>query len=189
MASPVAYFYFDHQDQSSQSTSAVLSCILRQLLEQLPTIPSPVAELYEKSGHKGSMPLDECQRLLTEVAPDLECLYLVFDGLDESTHRRPFLQSVLNIAQSHHVRLLVTSRPHIPDLRDLFQKHPNLMIEAHEEDLKTYLYQELEQGGIYDIADQSFVDRLVRKLTKGADGMYVFLLPCQVMVFEHLFGD
>jgi hypothetical protein len=47
------------------------------------------------------------------------------------------------------------------------------MIEAHEEDLKTYLYQELEQGGIYDRADQTFVNRLVRKLTKGAEGMYV----------------
>lgn len=49
------------------------------------------------------------------------------------------------------------------------------MIEAHEEDLKTYLYQELEQEGVYERADQAFVNRLVRELTKGADGMYVFL--------------
>ncbi|OKP00401.1 Ankyrin-3 [Penicillium subrubescens] len=49
------------------------------------------------------------------------------------------------------------------------------MIEAHEEDLKTYIYRELEQGGKYDIADQSFMNRLVRELTKGAEGM--FLLP------------
>jgi hypothetical protein len=57
----------------------------------------------------------------------------------------------------------------------LFLEHPNLRIEAHEEDLKTYLYQELEQDGVYDRADQAFVNRLVRELTKGADGMYVFL--------------
>lgn len=153
----------------------VLSCILRQLLEQIPTIPSSVAELYEKSGHKGSIPLNECERLLTDLASGLRCVYLVFDGLDESAHRRPFLQSILNVAQSGCVRLLVTSRPHIPDLTDLFQQHPNLIIEAHEEDLKTYLYQELEQGGIYDIADQRFVKRLVRKLTQGAEGMYSIL--------------
>jgi hypothetical protein len=70
--------------------------------------------------------------------------------------------------------LLVTSRPHIRDLIDLFQQHPNLRIEAHEDDLKTYLYQELEQGGIYDIADQGFVNRLVQKLTQGSEGMYAF---------------
>jgi hypothetical protein len=53
----------------------------------------------------------------------------------------------------------------------LFQQHPSLKIEAHEEDPKTYLYQGLEQGEIHYIADQGFLDRLVQKLTEGADGM------------------
>lgn len=169
----MAYFYFDHQDQSSQSTSVVLCSVLRQLLEQMPTIPSCVTELYEKSGHNGSITLNECERLLADLASGLEYVYLVFDGLDEAAHRRAFLQSILNVAQTPHVRLLVTSRPHISDLTDLFQQYPNLVIRAHQEDLKTYLYQELEQGEIYKIADQQFVKRLVRKLTQGAEGMYV----------------
>jgi hypothetical protein len=54
---------------------------------------------------------------------------------------------------------------------DMFQHYPNLLIEANREDLKTYLYQELDQGGIYDIADQEFVRGLVRKLVHGAEGM------------------
>jgi hypothetical protein len=54
------------------------------------------------------------------------------------------------------------------------------MIEAHEEDLKTYLYQELEQGEIYNIADQEFVNKLVLKLTKGAEGMYAFSSSSQL---------
>ncbi|KAF3387434.1 Ankyrin-3 [Penicillium rolfsii] len=173
--SPVAYFYFDHQDQSSQSTSVVLCSILRQLLEQIPTIPSPVAELYEKSGDKGSMSPKECERLLTDIASSLKVVYLVFDGLDESGQRRPFLQSILNVARSQHVRLLVTSRPHIADLNDLFQQHPNLIIKAHEKDLETCIYEELQQREMYSVVDQAFVDKLVRKLTNGADGM--FLLP------------
>ncbi|KAJ5167506.1 ankyrin [Penicillium canariense] len=173
--SPVAYFYFDHQDQSTQNTSVVLCCILRQLLEQLPAIPSPVAELYEKGGHQGRIPLHECERLLTDLGSTVRCAYLVFDGLDESEHRRTFLQSIQNVVRRSQIRLLVTSRPHIQDLIDLFQQHLNLRIEAHEEDLKMYLYQELDQGGIYDIADQSFVNRLVWKLTQRAEGM--FLLP------------
>lgn len=168
----MAYFYFDHQDQASQSISAVLCSVLRQLLEQIPTIPNSVTELYEKSGNKGSITLNECERLLADLASVLEYVYLVFDGLDEAAHRRAFLQSILNVARSPRVRLLVTSRPHISDLIDLFQQYPNLMIRAREEDLKTYLYQELEQGEIYNIADQQFVNKLVRKLTQGAEGMY-----------------
>lgn len=152
-------------------------------------IPSSVAEVYEKNGHKESIPLNECERLLIDLASDMRSVYLVFDGLDESGHRRPFLQSILNVARSDHVRLLVTSRPHIPDLVNLFQQHPNLMIEAHEEDLRTYLYQELEQGEIYNIADQEFVNKLVLKLTKGAEGMYASLLPPSYAMVTRLIQD
>ncbi|CAI7653163.1 unnamed protein product [Penicillium pancosmium] len=173
--SPVAYFYFDHQDQSTQRTQAVLCSVLRQLLDQLPNIPSSVTELFEKSDRQTQIPLHECERLLANLACDVKCAYLVFDGLDESEHRRSFLQSIQNVAWNCKFRLLVTSRPHIRDMVDMFQHYPNLLIEANREDLKTYLYQELDQGGIYDIADQEFVRGLVRKLVHGAEGM--FLLP------------
>ncbi|KAL4985112.1 ankyrin [Aspergillus falconensis] len=173
--SPVAFFYFDHQDRSTQSTSAVLCCILRQVLEKLPAIPGSVTELFERIGHKGQIPLHECERLLTDIASSLRCIYLVFDGLDESEHWRSFLQSIQNLVRIPQFRLLVTSRPHIREPIDLFQQHPRIRIEAQAEDLKTYLYRELEQGGLYDIADQDFADRLVQKLMQGAEGM--FLLP------------
>lgn len=120
------------------------------------------------------MPLHECERFLTDLACEVKCAYLVFDGLDESEHRRSFLQSIQNLAGNRQFRLLVTSRPHIRDTVDIFQDYPNLPIEANREDLKTHLYQELDQGGIYDIADQEFVRGLVRKLVRGAEGMYVF---------------
>lgn len=118
------------------------------------------------------MSLHDCERLLTGLASGLECIYLVFDGLDESEHRQSFLQIIQNMVQSPKVRLLVTSRPHIRDLMDMFQHYPSLKIEANEDDLKTYLYQELEQGGIYDIAEQGFVKELVQKLMQGSEGMY-----------------
>ncbi|KAJ5613105.1 ankyrin [Penicillium lagena] len=187
---PVAFFYFGHQDQSTQSTPAVLCSILRQLLEKLPAIPTSVTELFEKSGHISQMPLHQCERLLTDLTSGLRCAYLVFDGLDESEHRKSFLQSIQNVVRCRQVRLLVTSRPHIRDLTDLFQQHPNLMIEAHEEDIKTYLYQELDQGGIYDIADHGFVNRLVQKLVQGAEGMFLLtVLRVRTILKEPTLGE
>ncbi|KAJ7284859.1 hypothetical protein C8J57DRAFT_1289674 [Mycena rebaudengoi] len=161
---PMAFFYFDHQDQLSQTTSSVLCCILRQLLEKLPEIPASVVELFKKRGPKGQIPLHECERLLVDLASSLRQAYLVFDGLDESEHQKSFLQSIQQLVRSRNVRLL-----------DIFQYYPNLRIEAHEEDIKTYLYQELHRGGIYDIADEEFVNKLTLMLSQGAEGM--FLLP------------
>ncbi|KAJ5281960.1 ankyrin [Penicillium angulare] len=173
--SPVAYFYFDHQDQSSQSTPLVLRCILRQLLQSLPTIPSAVLELYEKGGRNGQIPVHDSERLLTDLASNLDCVYLVFDGLDESEHRTTCLQSIQNLIRSPKVRFLVTCRPHILDIANIFQQHPKLEIEAHEDDLQMCLRQELNAARIYDIADHEFVSRLIWKLTQNAEGM--FLLP------------
>jgi hypothetical protein len=179
--SPMAFFYFDHQDQLSQTTSSVLCCILRQLLEKLPEIPASVVELFKKRGPKGQIPLHECERLLVDLASSLRQAYLVFDGLDESEHQKSFLQSIQQLVRSRNVRLLVTSRPHIRDLTDIFQYYPNLRIEAHEEDIKTYLYQELHRGGIYDIADEEFVNKLTLMLSQGAEGMYVSFSPCSYL--------
>ncbi|KAJ5087176.1 ankyrin [Penicillium angulare] len=150
--SPVAYFYFDHQDQSSQRTPLVLRSILRQILRNVSAIPSAIIELYEKSGRNGQIPVHESERFITDLVSDLNCVYLIFDGLDESEHRTTFLQSIQNLVRS-----------------------PKLEIEADEEDLKMCLRQELNEARLYDIADHAFVSRLMRTLTQNADGM--FLLP------------
>jgi hypothetical protein len=86
------------------------------------------------------MPLHECERLLADLASGVGYTYLVFDGIDESDHRRTFLQSIRNMARSCQFRLLIMSRPYIRDLTDLFQQYPTIRIEAHKEDLKIYLY-------------------------------------------------
>ncbi|KAK0629465.1 hypothetical protein B0T17DRAFT_615233 [Bombardia bombarda] len=175
--SPVAFFYFDHQEQSEQTPSAVWSCILRQLLEHLPRIPESVSSIYQNRRSGESLSLFETERLLTELIKPLKCAYLVIDALDECSpeHRGGFLQVLGHLSEHRNFRLLATSRPHIQDIINSLQRHPQLAITAHEEDIRLYLHQELNQKNAADVADDEFLDRLVQKLSEGADGM--FLLP------------
>ncbi|KAK3946180.1 hypothetical protein QBC46DRAFT_1825 [Diplogelasinospora grovesii] len=170
--SPVTYFYFDHQDRSTQGPLQVLSSLLGQLLEALPGMPQSVTERYEKDTSK-EFPLHETEKLLTEVVGMFGCVYLIIDALDEceTTNRGRFLEPVTRLTKAGNVRLLVTSRPHIQDVNDRFEGQPSLRIEAQADDVRKYLYQELDHGGIRDIADDSFIDRLVQRLTEGAGGM------------------
>lgn len=191
-ASPVAFFYFDHRDQHTQDPLSVLSSILRQLLEGLSELPKLALEVYEKRTSNGHLPQHECERLLLHFVNELECLYLVIDALDEcdTIHRKAFLRSLGLLMQTGKVRLLVTSRPHIQDLTDWLHQHSNLLnmkIEAQDEDLETYLQQELDRQGVSDIADSNFANRLVRKLITDAEGMYVKrLLPIPHSIAPHI---
>lgn len=109
---------------------------------------------------------------------ELGSVYLVFDALDEcaSGQRKSFLEFISQASQLQNVRLLVTSRPHLQDLTEIFEHSPTLEIKAQEGDIKTYLNHELDRQSITYRADPDFAERLVEKLTQGADGMYVMLL-------------
>ena len=109
---------------------------------------------------------------------ELGSVYLVFDALDEcaSEQRKSFLESISRASQLQNVRLLVTSRPHLQDLTEIFEHSHTLEIKAQEADIKTYLNHELDRQAISYRADPDFAERLVEKLTQGADGMYVMLL-------------
>jgi len=112
---PVAYFYFSHQDRLAQSPHVVLSCVLRQFLEQLPEIPTAVRSVYKTTHTQGALPHFECERLLVEALRDLTHSYLVLDALDECSdeHRGSLLRTLAQLGQSQGARILITSRPHI----------------------------------------------------------------------------
>ena len=116
---------------------------------------------------------------------DLGNVYLVFDALDEcaSEERKSLLQSISQASHLQNVRLLVTSRPHLQDLTEIFEHSPTLETKAQEGDIKTYLNHELDRQSISYRAGPDFAERVVEKLTQGADGMYVMLLT---FILSHL---
>jgi hypothetical protein len=151
----------------------VFRSILRQFLDQLPTIPDSVSSVYNDTHLRGDLDQFECERLITELVREIGNAHLVIDALDEcySEHRASILQTLRHLSQAQGLRLLVTSRPHSPDITAAFAHHAHLTISAQAEDIRAYIHQELDRNGIYDIADEQFIDELERTLISGADGM------------------
>ncbi|XWW98866.1 hypothetical protein V2A60_006870 [Cordyceps javanica] len=171
----LAYYYFDYQDHRSQGPLAVVSCILRQLLEQLPELPAAVKELYETRSTLQGRQLPEYERLLEEIVRLPEATYIVFDALDESEHIRYMLQLVDRLDALGSCHVLVTSRPHVHEQLPVSQTYSEIKIEAQEEDIRRYVLEQCEVANIHQIADEQFAQQLVDKLTQSASGM--FLLP------------
>ncbi|KAK1756709.1 vegetative incompatibility protein HET-E-1 [Echria macrotheca] len=189
---PVAFFYFDHQDQAAQHPSTVLACLLRQLVEQLPDIPHSVGSVYENSNTKGALPEFECQRLLTELLRDRKGAYIVLDALDEYTsdYRTSLLQTIAQFSKVSGARVLLTSSHETQEIPSTLRKHQSVKIVAQEADIKRYIRQELGAKGVYELADDEFVGQLVQKLAEGADGMFLLpVLQLQGILREPTLGD
>ena len=174
-ASPVAFFYFDYQDQANQTPASVLRCILRQLVESLPTIPESVTDLRVRSrDFKEPLPQHECERLILDTLRESGSSYLIVDALDECdglSNRAAFLQAIKRIRQDNSLRILITSRPHVEDVRKALESFPQITIEAKDQDIRTYLRQELSRPGVSEIVGKEFADKLLNELPERAHGM------------------
>jgi hypothetical protein len=71
--SPVAFFYFDYQDQDHQTPSSILSSILRQIVAMMPEIPKCMSDAHEKLNSSGvSLPLHELEKLMFDITKNIE---------------------------------------------------------------------------------------------------------------------
>ncbi|KAJ3498858.1 hypothetical protein NLG97_g794 [Lecanicillium saksenae] len=174
-ATPLAYLYFDYQDLTSQDPLAVLTSILRQLLEQLPELPMSVQEFYQGRDKRQGREITEYKRLLQEVAQVSKTIFILFDALDECDDIQYMLQLIEKLAQVGNCRLMVTSRPHVYERVPISRGYSTIRIEAHDEDIRRYVLEQFQNADIYQTADETFVEQLVAKLTRSASGM--FLLP------------
>lgn len=170
---PVAFFYFDYRDQEHQTSNYVLSSILRQIVATMPEIPKCVIDACDKEASAGSLSLPELEGLILEIVATLNRTYVVIDALDEcdERYRRTFLQCIDRLKQCQTIRLLITSRQYPKDIYAYLHTYPEVEIQAHDSDLRSYMYQELEHADIYDVIDDDFGAEIVETLTRRAQGM------------------
>ena len=153
----------------------ILASILKQIVVFLPTIPDAVVETFWKSrdvGHQLSP--QEFEKMIHSVAEAVKRVYIVIDALDEcdeQKHRRPFLQILERFKMDKHIRLFVTSRPHLQDIRAVLEANPKIRIEAHDADLREYLLHELKDICDDGVISHKFAMEIVSKVIGGAQGL------------------
>ncbi|OBT62890.1 hypothetical protein VE03_07604 [Pseudogymnoascus sp. 23342-1-I1] len=145
----VAYIYNNYNRREEQTTTKLLSAILKQLVQERPLYGKPVTILHKQHADRVT-PLshDEIRTVLESVVKSYSKVYIIIDALDEytdSNHIRSELITILRTVQtSTNTSLMVTSRFN-SGTEKLFQGALELEIQANEADVKEYVISRLDR--------------------------------------------
>lgn len=144
----IAYVYFDFKRQSEQDVGTVVACLLKQLAQLLPSIPSEIVDLYDVCQTKKTRPsLDDMLATLKSVVSKFDRAFIVMDALDEcqrsSLYRSRLLDAVLKIQEDTGANMLATSRRD-QDIIDRFKDCTPWEIYATSDDVKNFVAANLD---------------------------------------------
>lgn len=110
----VVYFYFSKNDQVKSTSLSLVVSIIAQLVGRMPSFPPILFSSYESAAKFGRAHISESDdpaRILESLVKEINCLYLVLDGLDECSDINKTVETMLRLtSQNVGVRLLCISR-------------------------------------------------------------------------------
>lgn len=165
------YNYIDYKDPENQTALRIVSNLLQQLLARERFVPPELKLLYKKWLADNSRP---DSRTITNIFLDAVnryvSVYVIVDALDECEfdYQDDLFDIVRQFIDSN-VRVLVTSRPHLPVLDRYIDGASIREIVAHEDDFSMFLKWKLDQ--VHHIAT-SLKEKIHVKLCSVPQGMY-----------------
>jgi hypothetical protein len=169
----VAYIYCDYKREADQSTSSLLAAMLKQLVQDWPSIAKPLSSLYDHHEVRRTRPsVEEMLNVLQSVLADYSRMYIVIDALDECVHddRRELLSKLRNLQSKTGLRLMATSR-FIPDIIEEFNGLPKLEVRADDADVKRYVVGQIKRLPRCVRRDDNLQELVQNKIMKAVDGM------------------
>jgi hypothetical protein len=169
----VAYIYCNYKTQADQTAINLAAVILKQLIQERPSVAEPVANLYNR--HARTHPsLEEIRNALQIVVSNYTKVYVVVDALDECLrdHRSQLLAMLSDLQSSRNVSFMATSR-FIPEVVQQFTLSPMLEVRADDSDVKRFV-----AGQIYRLPrcvqrDDELQDAVKDGISTAVDGMWV----------------
>ncbi|KAI9668938.1 MAG: hypothetical protein M1829_005250 [Trizodia sp. TS-e1964] len=121
----VAYIYFNFRQLDEQKVADLIANLLRQLVQDRPSLPEDVNLLYNKNKSKHTKPpLEESLKALHSVASTYSRIFIIIDALDECQTsngcRSQFLSKVFNLQARSRANIFATSRS-IPEITERFE--------------------------------------------------------------------
>ena len=178
-----AYFFFDGRD--SQKDLQLHDKLIRSLIMQFMQfclecggIPAILVELYRHGQQQPST--TSLEDTLCVILDGLDSAYIIIDSLDECTERDKLLIWIQKIVswKMGNLRVVVTSRPE-PDidnmLRPLDSGYVDMVNEAANVDIESYIDQELAMDPRLNKWDKATQENMKTVLMKGSQGMCVTL--------------
>ena len=173
----LAYFYFDYREQDGQTPNAFVAGLLRQVAVQTRDFPQSLLDFYEHFKHdRAQAATVDLFAIFRQVYASFEKCYIIIDALDEcrsSIYRQEILEVVSGL-DLEIVRLFVTSRPHVHDIKQSFLHAHQIEVEASEQDIKNYCHRMIEDSqSTLDLIDDSLKEEVANAVAENAQGMYV----------------
>lgn len=146
----IAYLYCMFNRPDEQNLENLLLILLRQLVQQRPSLPSFITELYEaRIDIQMCLTHDEILKALHSTIALYSKVFIVVDALDEcqvqNGCRSKFLSSLFKLRDECGVSLFATSRS-IPEIEDKFKRAVSLEIRGNEEDLHIFLEEKIRDS-------------------------------------------
>ncbi len=172
----IAYIYFSYKEQDDQTTTNLLTSLLRQLVQGKSVISDGILSLYDHHVKRGTRPtLGECSKLLKSEIENYSKVFILVDAIDESNEnsgvRDGFLAEIRKLQPS--IYLLVTSR-HISTIEREFENAACVEIRASDEDVRKYLEGRIERESrlkCHVKAHPALQEEIVQMIAKTAKGM------------------
>ncbi|KAJ7584563.1 hypothetical protein C8J56DRAFT_789897, partial [Mycena floridula] len=142
----VLYIYCDYTCQSDQTPTQLVGTLLKQLVQHRSSISDHILALYNSYSSRGAFPtIQELIIALHTEALLYSHVYIIVDALDECPEDNQARELLLSDpseqglgALSDCVHFLITSRD-ILSISQALDNAPRIPIEAHQEDLQTYI--------------------------------------------------
>lgn len=137
----IAFIYCEERPRQYQSASSLLAELLKQLVEEDPSLPKDVKRLY------GQFPeVWELTKALRSVASHCERVFVVIDGIDQCSDgvRKQLLDSIEDLRGESNTAFLVTSRRE-PSIENLFAGYSRLDIQSSDEDIGDYVDEQISK--------------------------------------------
>ena len=179
----LAYFYFDYREQDGQTPNDFVASLLRQIAVQGVDFPQSLLDFYESYKHdRAQAATEDLLATFRHVYTSFGKCYIIIDALDEcrsSLYRKEILKIVSGL-DLQIVRVFVTSRPHVHDIKQSFLQAQQIEVEASEQDINSYCHRMMEDSqSTLDLIDDSLKEEVADAVAKNAQGMYV---PCPIYV-------
>jgi Cdc6-like AAA superfamily ATPase len=171
----IAYIYCNFRRQQEQKPADLLMSLLKQLVQERPTVSENVMNLYRRHKDKRTRPpLDEISKVLHSVVTEYSRVFVAIDVLDKchvsGGSREALVSEILNLQAKTGANLFTTSR-FIPDITKKFRGSISLEIRASDADVRRYLDGHVLQLPSCVSRSLPLQEKIKTEIVKVIDGM------------------
>ncbi|KAF9889739.1 hypothetical protein FE257_007045 [Aspergillus nanangensis] len=173
----IAYLFCNFRQQYEQKSTDLVLSLLKQLVQEQPSMPEIVKDLYNNYKLKRTRPpSDEVFEALRSVIKSYSRVFIIVDALDEcqnsSEGRKMFLSNVSKLQAKTGLNFFATSR-FMQEIEKEFKGNIMIEIRARDTDVQNFLEGKMQAFRSLVTKDRPLQEEIKKRIAKAVDGMFL----------------